>query len=52
MKPDLNLKVNFEALERYLTQRAHIAALFDVVSKPLKFPPRRRRQDREIPKAA
>jgi hypothetical protein len=36
--------------EVYLRQRMEI--VWDLVSKPLKFPARRRRGDREVPKAA
>jgi len=38
--------------ELYIAQRRHTEALWELVSKPLKFPARRRRSDREIPKAA
>lgn len=38
--------------ERIAIQRHHIETVWELVSKPLKFPARRRRQDREIPKAA
>lgn len=37
---------------RYTEIRRGMDILWDLVSKPLKFPARRRRQDREIPKAA
>jgi hypothetical protein len=30
----------------------HLESIWDLVSKPLKFPSRRRRSDREVPKAA
>lgn len=38
--------------ELYADARRHIESVWELVSKPLKFPSRRRRQDREIPKAA
>jgi len=37
--------------ELYLHYREQMCRVWEAV-KPLKFPPRRRRQDREIPKAA
>ncbi len=54
MKAHLQTRVDFAKLELYLTLRQHAIELFDLVSKPVKFPapPRRRREDREIPKAA
>jgi hypothetical protein len=53
MKPHLEMKIDFEKLELALTLRQNMIELFDLV-KPVKFPapPRRRREDREIPKAA
>ena len=38
--------------ELYARERRYMEALWHLVSKPLKFPDRRRRQDREIPRAA
>ncbi len=38
--------------ELYANARRRMELLFELVSKPLKFPARRRRQDREVPKAA
>ena len=38
--------------ELYADTRRRMELLFELVSKPMKFPARRRRQDREIPKAA
>lgn len=39
--------------ELYAQQRLHLEKLWDLVSKPIKFPaPPRRRRDRELPKAA
>jgi hypothetical protein len=36
----------------YLELRRHMEMLWDIVSKPVKIPARRRRADRELPKAA
>lgn len=61
MKPHLEMRIDWKRFEMALTlperiaiQRHHIEALWELVSKPLKFPapPRRRRGDREWPKAA
>jgi len=43
-----------EWFEYYSAQRSHLQWLSDMVSKPIEFPApdRRRRNDREIPKAA
>jgi hypothetical protein len=43
-----------ERYEAYVGQLRHIETLWELVSKPIKFPSpaRRRREDREIPKAA
>ena len=59
MKPHLEMRIDWDRLESALSlperialQRQHIEAVWNLVSKPLKFPSRRRRQDREIPRAA
>lgn len=44
--------ITLDRINMYLIHRAHIEALWELVSKPIKFPNRRRREDREIPKAA
>lgn len=36
----------------YADQRRHIEMLWNLVSQPVKFPNRRRREDRELPKKA
>lgn len=59
MKPHLNMKINWLNLEASLgpTERAiaierqHIELLWELVSKPIKFP-NRRREDRELPTRA
>jgi hypothetical protein len=35
--------------ERYIGERQYIELIWEKVSKPLKFPDRRRREDRQIP---
>jgi hypothetical protein len=49
MKAHQNMKLDFAALDKYLIERSRIEALWELVSKPIKFPNRRRREDREIP---
>ncbi len=52
-KPHLAKRINWPAFEAYVNARRLAEYLFLVaVTKPLKFPARRRRKDREIPKAA
>lgn len=38
--------------EMYAIERRRMEEIWELVSKPLKFPDRRRREDRELPKAA
>jgi hypothetical protein len=59
MKPHLKMRIDWDRFElaltlpeRIMVERHHIQAVWELVSKPLKFPARRRRSDREIPKAA
>lgn len=42
----------FEQYRRIAPCSNYLEALWELVSKPIKFPNRRRREDREIPKAA
>jgi hypothetical protein len=53
------MKINWIQLEnarslaqRIAVERHRIEIIWDLVSKPLQFPQRLRREDREIPKAA
>jgi hypothetical protein len=54
MKPHLKMRIDFARLEAYLTLREDMVELWNLVKAPVKFPApsRRRRGDREIPKAA
>lgn len=52
MKFPLNIRVDFARWDQILIERARMQSLWDLVKQPLKFPARRRRSDREVPKAA
>lgn len=52
MKAHLKLKIDVAHYERYVDIRAYIEQVWERVKSPIKFPARRRRSDREIPKAA
>ena len=41
-----------QPLSAQVYYRTRMDVIWDLVSKPLKFPARRRRSDREVPKAA
>lgn len=47
-------EINWDALSNFAAIRLQIEQVWNVASKPIKFPSpqRRRREDREIPKAA
>lgn len=52
-KPHLAKRIDFARFEAYVNARRLAQYLFLVATtQPLKFPARRRRKDREIPKAA
>lgn len=45
-------KFERQRFELYARERRHIQMLWDLCAQPIKFPARRRRSDREVPKAA
>lgn len=54
MKPHLKVKVDIDRYERFCMWRNYIDQVWERAKTPVKFPSlqRRRREDREIPKAA
>ncbi|MGH9505251.1 MAG: hypothetical protein ACRD20_20550 [Terriglobales bacterium] len=54
MKPHLKLKLDFDRYERFCDWRNYIEQVWERAKTPIKFPApsRRRRENREIPKAA
>lgn len=48
----LKLAISAGRVNDFVRQLEHLNALWELVSKPIKFPDRRRREDRQIPKAA
>jgi|HubBroStandDraft_6_1064221.scaffolds.fasta_scaffold00550_12 hypothetical protein len=48
-RPALLLAASVGKSARFLEQRRHIEAIWELVSKPIKLPNRRRREDRELP---
>jgi hypothetical protein len=52
-KPHLEKRIDFAKFEAYVNARRLAQYLFLVATtEPLRFPARRRRKDREVPKAA
>ena len=52
MKSHLQMRIDFAKLERYLSLRRQMDYLYELAVTPIRLPARRRREDRQVPKAA